>query len=530
MKKNIFRIIITLLVGVVYFYVALPAINFQSYEFLFFLLILSFTYLASGVINIIELKNIFINKRIPNFKPTRIISLTVMLIIVLPIIVNFVLSPLFFAKSYSRRIEIDQSAEFTVDVAQVDFNKLPLIDKASSTKLGDRVMGQMPDMVSQFDVSNLYTQINYKDEITRVTPIEYSGLIKYLTNKKEGVKGYIKVNSVTGNAELVKLEDGIKYLDSAFFSYDLARKLRFSYPTYIFESKTFEIDDEGIPYWIVPRSNYVGVGIKKEIDGVVILNAITGESKYYDIKDVPKWVDNVYPASLILEQLDDWGRFKGGFFNSIIGQKNVVATTDGYNYLVIDGNVYLYTGITSVLVDESNIGFVLTNLRTKETKYYAVPGAEEYSAMDSAEGQVQQMKYSATFPLLINLNNKPTYLMSLKDKAGLVKMYAFVDVVNYQKVVVTDSALGIEKAAQNYLGGNIELDQDKMISEKITISTINNTIIDSNTYYYILDNQNNKYKASIKISKDILPFLKNGDSINISYMKKEEVTEILLIN
>jgi len=528
-KKTITRIIITFIFGVIYFYIFLPPINFQSFSFLAYLFLLLAVYLFTGMINILELKKMFVYKKKPNFKPTGLVVMSMLLIVLLPIIVNFFLSPLFFAKSYSNRIKVDESHEFTKDVKQVDFSKFPLIDKDSSRKLGDRVMGQMPEMVSQFDVSNLYTQINYKEEITRVTPLEYSGFIKFLTNKSTGVKGYIKVNSVDGNAELIKLNEGMQYLDSAYFSKDLNRKLRFSYPTKIFDKKSFEIDDNGVPYWIAPTVKYIGVELKKEISGVVILNAITGESKYYEVGNVPSWVDHVYPSSLILEQLDDWGRYKNGFFNSIIGQKNVIATTEGYNYLVMNDDVYLYTGITSVLADESNIGFILTNLRTKETRYYAVPGAEEFSAMSSAEGQVQQMKYKATFPLLINLNNKPTYLISLKDNAGLVKMYAFVDVLDYQKVVVTDASLGIEKAAENYLGGNINVDESKLETSKITISSINMVVIDGNSYYYIIDKNNNKYRANIKVSKEKLPFLKINDIVEVSYKERKELTEILVV-
>lgn len=528
-KKTITRLIITLVFGMVYYYIALPPINFQNYAFLAFLLILFLVYLSTGVVNVLELKNMFIHKKKPNFKPTGLIVMSILLIILLPIIINFFLSPLFFAKSYSNRIIVDESHEFIKDVKQVDFSKFPLIDKDSSRKLGDRVMGQMPEMVSQFNVSNLYTQINYKEEITRVTPLEYSGFIKYLTNKATGVKGYIKVNSVNGNAELVKLDKGMQYLDSAYFSKDLNRKLRFSYPTKIFDKKSFEIDDDGVPYWIVPTIKFIGVELKKEISGVVILNAITGKSTYYEVGKVPSWIDHVYPSSLVLEQLDDWGRYKNGFFNSIIGQKNVIATTEGYNYLVMNDDVYLYTGITSVLADESNIGFVLTNLRTKETRYYGVPGAEEFSAMSSAEGQVQQMKYKATFPLLINLNNKPTYLISLKDNAGLVKMYAFVDVMDYQKVVVTDASLGIEKAAENYLGGNINVDESKLETLKITISSITMVVIDGNSYYYITDTNNFKYRVNIKVAKDKLPFLKSNDTLFVSYKERKELTEISVI-
>ena len=252
---------------------------------------------------------------------------------------------------------------------------------------------------------------------------------------------------------------------------------------------------------------------------------ITGESKKYVNDEIPTWVDVAYSSKLIIEQVDDWGKYKNGFLNSLFGQKEVVMTTDGYNYLAMNDDVYLYTGITSVLTDESNIGFIITNLRTKETKYYDVPGAEEYSAMESAKGQVQQMNYTSTFPLLVNLNNRPTYLISLKDNAGLVKMYAFVDVEDYQKVVVTDSSLGIEEAARSYLA-NVDLKSDgKELEKKIIISSITNASIDGNTYYYITDKDNQKYKVSIKTS-DTLPFVKVNDEITIVYIAEKEIISL----
>ena len=322
----------------------------------------------------------------------------------------------------------------------------------------------------------------------------------------------------------------MKYVESAHFNENLYRKLRFSYPTVNFGNISFEIDNEGNPYWIVPTIKYTAVGLKAKVTGAIILDPITGESEKYDLKDVPSWVDNVHDAELLIEQLDDWGTYKGGFLNSMFGQKNVVNTTDGYNYLVMNDDVYLYTGITSVVSDESNLGFVLTNMRTGETKYYVVPGAEEYSAMSSAEGQVQDMKYKSTFPLLINLNGKPTYVVSLKDSSGLVKMYAFIDVKDYQKVVATDSSKGINAAAQNYLNNaSFEIKEDELTTKTITINMITPVNINGNTYYYIESTENKKYRASILLN-DTLPFIKSGDTINISYKRENTVTEIDKIN
>lgn len=528
-KKNIINIIITVIFAFLIYYLFLPPLNitapsFWTFAFIVFALYLFLSFISVGAF-------VTSNKHITTFKFSKSYKIMIAIIpcgIVLILIVNFILSPLFNSKSYSSRIDINQGADFKEEVKPVDFSHVPLLDKDSTQKIGDRVMGEMTDLVSQFTVSNLYTQINYNNNIVRVTPLEYDGIIKYFTNRSDGITGYIMVDSVNGEASLIRLEKGMRYMPSAMFNENLYRKLRFSYPTEIFGKENFELDNEGNPYWIVPTIKYSGVGLKEEITGVIILNPITGESKKYNIDEVPSWVDHVYSAELILSQVNDWGLYNGGFLNSIFGQKNVVATTMGYNYMVQDDDVYLYTGITSVASDESNLGFILTNMRTKETNYYLIPGAEEYSAMASAEGQVQQMKYISTFPLLINLNGKATYLISLKDNAGLVKMYAFVDVQNYQKVVVTDVNEGILKARDNYLKNSGVMDTNEKVEKTIVIRNINSAMIDGTTYYYIEDNSNVRYRVSIKVNENLLPFLNAGATVKIGYTENT-INEIISI-
>ena len=504
----------------------LPPINLSDPSFwLFMFLIIIFCFLIFLMFsNNISFETIINNKKVQKNRINYIVLGSISIIVGLIFIINIINSPLFSSKSYYERINVTDS-NFNEDVPPVDFNNLPLLDKNSSIKLGDKVMGQMTDLVSQFEVSNNYTQINYNNDIIRVTPLEYAGLIKYFSNRNKGVAGYITVDSVTGESNLIRLEEGMKYMPSSFFFENLYRKLRISYPFTIFGEVNFEIDDEGNPYWIAETLKYSGVGLKKEVTGVVIFNPIDGTSKKYKVEEIPTWVDHVYSANLIIEQLNSWGKYKNGFLNSIFGQKDVVRTTTGYNYLTMNNDVYLYTGITSVSSDGSNIGFVLVNMRTKETKFYDVAGAEETSAMASAEGQVQQMNYVSTFPLLINLDSKPTYLMSLKDNAGLVKMYAFVDYTDYQKVVVTDVSEGIVKAAQNYLGGSITSGEE--ISKKITVDSIKTAVLDGTTYYY-LQSDNEIYRVSLKVNQNILPFLATGDNIEIIY-KKSDINEIISI-
>lgn len=524
--------VLTVIFALVYYYFTYPVLNVTNMQFWMYLLVVFVVFMTLNYFLTLKVRvtELFSGVKYVNRNKRPLLIFVVPVIFLGIILVNFICSPLFNSKSYYERISVDDSSEFTEEIKEVDFNKMPLLDRDSSAKLGDRTMGQLSELVSQFDVSNQYTQINYNDEIIRVTPLEYNGFIKWVTNRKDGIKGYVKVNSTTGDASLVKLKKGMKYVPSALFNENLYRKLQVSYPTKNFDSVNFEIDNEGNPYWVASVVKYTGVGLKRDVVGAVLLDPITGKSKYYDVKDVPKWVDHVYESDLIIEQINDWGKYKNGFLNTIFGQKEVVQSTSGYNYLAQDNDIFLYTGITSVLADESNIGFVLVNMRTKETKFYGVAGATETSAMESAKGQVQQMNYTSTFPLLVNLNGKPTYLISLKDNAGLVKMYAFVDVVDYQKVVVTDSSSGIKKAAENYLAEVSDVSVPMKGKEiEVVVKDLTTVNIDGTTYYYFSDSDEKKYKVSIKVDKNNLPFMKNEDKIRIKFNEGKEINSIVEI-
>lgn len=519
--KKLSVLFLDLCICFILYYLILPPINLSNGIFWFYLICVYLILVISyGAMNFSKIT--IVDNKIVGVSSYKFIFLLGFILFFGPNIVNFVFSPFFNANTYYSRINVlDGNYD---DVDAVNFTELALLDYDSTTKLGDRTMGQLTDLVSQFTVSNMYDQITSNETILRVTPLEYNGLIKYFSNRSEGIAGYISVDSVSGESNLVRLDKGMKYASSAYFGEDLYRALRFSYLFDNFGDISFEIDDDGNPFYIVPVLSYKGIGLLSETVAVIVFNPIDGTSEKYDLSDVPDWVDRVHDTSLIFEQLSDWGKYKNGFLNSIFGQKEVVTTTDGYNYLSYDGDLYLYTGITSVLSDESNIGFVMSNLRTKETYFYGVAGAEEYSAMGSAEGQVQNLGYKSTFPLLINLNGNPTYLVSLKDNAGLVKMYGFVDYTDYQKVVVTDSSLGINKAASNYLGGSI----GDTLSEEFKISNITSVVIEGTTHYYISDS-NNFYKVSVTVDESILPFLQSGDTIKVTYIDGDlrEITTIL---
>ena len=433
---------------------------------------------------------------------------------------------IFNADSYKSLIEREDGS-FTDDVAELTMDQIPVVDRDSATKLGSRKLGEMSDLVSQFEIEPYYTQINYHGKPVRVTPLIYGDLIKWFTNSGDGVPAYLQVDMVTQETTLTRLDQGMKYAPGEHLLRNLQRHLRFRYPTKVFGSSSFEIDEEGAPYWITPTIRYrVGLWGGEDVEGAVLVNAVTGEHQYYAVEDIPSWVDRVYSDTLVMQQLDWNGKYQSGFWNSLFGQRGVLRTTDGYNYIAINDDVYLYTGMTSVTGDQSNVGFVLVNMRTKETKFYAVPGAEENSAMRSAEGQVQHLGYTSTFPILLNVADRPTYFMSLKDAAGLVKMYAFVDVERYQ-VVGTGST--VEEARASYIK-TLQDEADVIAgAQEVTgvIAEIHSAVLDGNTrYYFRLENSDAVYVAEIALSSR-LPFLKAGDAVAMTCSGEGEMVQVL---
>ena len=547
MKNNVLKVILKWLICAVIiflgFWFVLPPINPRSSEMWGFLI---FCVVVCVVVNafsqIISLVSLFkvdrgvyrINSKEERRsavkkigKPFKFAVCAIVAIIALSAVSTLIGAQIFNASRYEKLITME-NGDFTADVAEINRTQIPVVDRDTASRLGQRKLGEISDLVSQFVIEEDYTQINYKGKPVRVTPLAYGDIIKWFNNNSKGIPAYITVDMTTQETSLVRLDEGIKYSYSEYLMRNLYRYLRFNYPTKIFDNISFEIDEDGTPYWVASTMTFrIGFWSGRDIEGAVLLNAVTGESKYYKLEEIPKWVDQVYSSDMIMDQLIYNGKYRSGFFNSIFGQKGVLQPTDGYNYLAINDDVYLYTGITSVTSDESNVGFVLTNLRTKETKYYAIPGAEEYSAMESAEGQVQHLKYSATFPLLLNISDRPTYFMSLKDGAGLVKMYAFVDVSQYQ-IVGTGSS--VEEARTDYISKlkneNLEIEDIAETTVSGVIENIASAVVSGNTNYYIkLQNDEKIYIVPITIS-DKLPLAKSGDSVEMTVSANEDKTAV----
>ena len=525
MKKKLLAGLVIILLAFIYYYVTLPAVNIHESGFWVFL---------GGLVLLILIIYGF-RKRITSIhqlKSDKVLKGGLVLILAIAVVyaVGALLSsPVVNAGKYQALMEPEER-NFAEDIKEISYDQIPLLDKESAELLGNRKMGSMVDMVSQFEVSSLYSQINYKEQPYRVSPLVYASPIKWLTNQKEGIPAYVRIDMATQNTELVKLDEGIKYSESEYFNRNIYRHLRFKYPTYMFDQISFEIDDDGTPYWICPVKKFnIGLFGGQTIGRVVLCNAQTGECQDLKIEDCPKWVDRAYPADLLVELYNYHGMLQNGFFNSVLGQKGCLQTTEGYNYLALDDDVWVYTGVTSVSGDKSNVGFVLMNQRTMETRYYACEGAQERSAMDSAEGQVQNLKYTAAFPLLLNISDQPTYFMALKDGAGLVKKYAMVNVQKYQNVAIGDT---VQECEENYVellkSSGIEVSgaSDSDLSAEGVIYRMAQAVLDGNSHFYItLEGQELIFDIPVTEFPEIVGY-DTGDQISLRYEEEESICTV----
>lgn len=448
-------------------------------------------------------------------------------------------TPILLSQQYRDLIGEIETKDFTEDIPMVDLSKIPTVDEAYARRLGDKKLGEDVGLGSQVYVGD-YTLISMNDELFWVAPLEHVDIIKWFTNR-EGTPGYIMVSATDAQDVRLVQQDAegnpikLKYLPSAYFNDDIRRKVYFE--GNMFEGLTdysFELDDNGRPYWVVTTyTKKVGIHGGADATGVVVVDAQTGETTKYSVEDAPKWIDRIQPQSFVINQINDWGWYTNGFINTLFAKKGIIQTTRGTNYMYIDGDWYFYTGMTSAGSDESTVGFMLSNTRTKETTFYKIAGATETAAMKSAEGKVQHLGYQSSFPLLLNVENEPTYFMTLKDNQGLVKQYAFVNVKDYSKVGTGET---LDEARANYtklvFGGqgnfsDISSGEHKTITA--TIDRLGMSQTDGNTYYTIILKEHPELllMGSGTISPE-LPISREGDQVTIEYIDAKNKTKTIV--
>lgn len=552
-EKAALKIVLSLLCSAVFagilFYFMLPALNFKSYDL--------YIYLGAIVASYVVFNALFSNvfgkpEYVPYVKRRAIVPGIIIAVLLVAVGIGYLVSCEFFrASSYSKIISVDTDSNFSEDVEEQtadSFSEIPKLDEDTAAQLAARALGALKDIgsVSQFTIAPENSQINYQGKPYRVVPLQYADIIKWLVNTRDGFPGYVMVNMADESTNFVELKDGsIRYSAYEHFNKLLKRHLRFEFPTYLFADATFEVNDDGNPFWICARlDKTIGLFGGTDVIGIVLVDAVSGECIEYSmdqLKDDPnlQWIDRVYDSDLIVQQYNYYGKYQKGFWNSLLGQKDVIKTTDGYNYIAKNDDVWMYTGVTSVTSDQSIIGFVLVNQRTKEADFYNVTGGTEYSAQQAAEGRVMDLGYTATFPLLLNIGGEPTYFLSLKDpKNQIVQQYALINVANYNNNKMGVTGTDLSKCLASYIeslkekGITVDINPDDVVTpganedktpdtSKLTasgtIADIRTAVMGGESYYYIKLDSNEAYFAIAASKDEGVVILNRGDSVTVTY-------------
>ena len=531
--KKLAPIVLVVLITVFFFYVSLPVLSYGFSGITVLLIIIS-------ALLFFSFSKFTISSDGKSYKPLTVFWKIPGLLIVIAILYAFVLPfftthPIFRNQDYRALIgKVKDGDKLTKQIAPISMNEIRVVDENLAYLLGEKILGSQPALGSQAQLGEFFIQ-KVNGKLYWIAPLVHSGFFKWLNNS-EGTTGYVMVSATNErDVKLVQELNGkpirLKYQDEAYFQSDTRRYLYFNgFNTIGLADFTFEIDEKGTPFWVATK-------YKKEVGfsgnnatGVVVLNAQTGDITEYDIKNTPTWVDRIQPISFIKDQLNDWGEYVKGYWN--FSNENKLQITEDLTLVYGEDNKsYWYTGITSVGKDESAVGFVLVDTRTKETTFYKQSGATEYAAQSSAQGKVQEKGFSASLPIPYNINNIPTYVMTLKDKGGLVKMYAMVSIADYTIVGTGNTmreALTAYKTVFNSSGNKINVDSKsaKKVIESVVVRIQNDVKNGNSFYYFTVKDYPNIFVGSSQISNQ-LPITAVGDNVKISFdLDNEEIIDV----
>lgn len=531
--KKIAPILLLLFIGFLLFYFGLPVINYGFLKLPFFILL----FLIAGIViytrlNVAPVTNKVTIVSTPNKLFFILAGVVIAYVTIVPLLTSL---PMFRSESYRELIgKVEDGQNLKNHIAPISLDKIRVVDENLAMLLGEKIIGSQPSLGSQTEIGDFTIQ-KVNDELYWVAPLLHTGFFKWFSNS-EGTPGYVMVSATNErDVKLIQNVNGkplkIKYQPAAFFGSEIARHVYFNgYMTTGLADYNFEIDDKGEPYWIVTTyTKEVGFG-GNNATGVLTVNAQTGEIKEYGINDTPLWVDRIQPISFIEEQLNDWGEYVHGYWNW--SNENKLMTTEGLTLVYGENHKsYWYTGLSSVGKEESTVGFVLVDTRTKEATYYKQSGATEYAAQSSAEGKVQEKGYHTSLPIPYIINNIPTYVMTLKDDGGLVKMFAMVSINDYTIVGVGNTMRETLMAYKNvYNMADNGIDSESITPKKnltSVITRISNDVKNGNSFYYFMvKDYPNVFVGSSQLSNE-LPVTIVGDSVKISYdVDMEEVIDV----
>ena len=444
----------------------------------------------------------------------------------------FILSaPLFNADKKYSAVEMDQQ----VEIKAFDETKTPasVPPKFARNKM-KKAFGQVPN-TSYYELGHLQIQ-KVNDKFVYIAPVEFSGLFKWWNGKT--TPGYFMMSATDSadNPKFVKTE--MAYTPSSFFHKQVERHMRMKYPDLIFYGDVqLEIDDDGHPHYIRSYGKFITARNGFDVQGIVMVDPETGKTDQFALADIPDYIDGAVSPEAVSLQNSYFGNYIHGFWNSIVGKKDVKLPSDEGTEANVspvfdeNGHMYYFTDFTSPKEEvDSMLGYALTDGRTGEATYYT--GNLEESYMDS-QGTLQiiekkfiEKKWSGEMPVLYNFYGEASWLTPVLDSNGFLQNYFIVSAANPEISVFANSpneALRLYKTALQRGGSTVDGSSDA--PEEKTVAVVERVYKERAGDFTIVSILGEDGKNYI-VSTEAVPlaiYIEEGDKLSITYFATGEL-------
>lgn len=436
----------------------------------------------------------------------------------------------FRAADYAGMIGKVSERNWEEDMQPIDPKRIALVPYETAVFLADKELGEAEGgaLGSQYHLDKDYMTLQrVNHHLWWVVPLDFQGYFVWL--KSEGTPGYVMVDAENPRAKpKLVLGHQFKYTPGAYFGNGLKRHLwAHGYANKVLTDFSFEVDEEGKPWWVVtvykPTIAYSG----PKVLGVAIVNPETGDIQFQKLGQVAEWVDRVIPSWIVTEYINDWGTLWNGWVNSWMAKVNLRKVADGPGadtWIVYgsDGEPYWFTGITSASSsDDALVGALYTNARTGEIHYYKMAGQSEGKIADIIHNKVKFQNLYPSRLYMFNVGGRVVWFSTLIGEAGTFNGVALVDSETSELFVGTDEAT----AFRLFLAKNWQVDaridpsaEDEKETVTAKVIRIGCPVIEGQTVCYLMLSSGQTLTGG-GAAVPRLSLTREGDEITVTFVK-----------
>lgn len=461
------------------------------------------------------------------------------LIVVVGFAIFWLVQPLFLADV---KFDLADGEEVSVDDLQpVNEENIPIVPRSYAQYRSDVLMGQL-DNPAFYNLGETRIQ-RVDDSLYWITPIEYDGFFRWL--RSDFVPGYIRVSAENPREEPELVYTELNYVPSGFFHENLERHVRLEHPDVVMLDTTFEIDEEGNPFYIISYGHFTEFRRVAEVDGVITVDPESGETTQYEVENAPEWINRIYPPNIAEERNTWFGIYKQGLINRFFGREGLTQPTewgaDDSVTGVVNADLQLswftdHMRLQNEGQEASNsmVGFTMFDARTGELNYFrdASGMLNGRTAMNLAERTFRRDDYVPGTPSLYNIYGQYTWVVPLMDRNSVFRQVMLVSARDENVYGHGETKRDAFNAYQLELSNNVDDDiVPGELTEMVEITAEVERVYqwdreDNVTIRLLLEGENRIFTVNASSYPRAI-FIEPGDEITISFMDSGEDIQVI---